>query len=136
MLFRSRLADLAGSLTRMGVGVPPATLLLISGRQLSRTNSTAYVSGAVSRDLPEVRVNPDDAAGRGLQSGDSARVTSDFGILDADVHLDARLRRGVISISHGWHEANVSRLTSASEGVDPLTTQPQMTALPVSLIKK
>jgi anaerobic selenocysteine-containing dehydrogenase len=131
-----RLADLAGSLTRMGVGVPPATLLLISGRQLSRTNSTAYVSGAVSRDLPEVRVNPDDAAGRGLQSGDSARVTSDFGILDADVHLDARLRRGVISISHGWHEANVSRLTSASEGVDPLTTQPQMTALPVSLIKK
>ena len=131
-----RLADLAGSLTRMGAGIPPDTLLLISGRQLSRTNSTAYVSGAVSRDSPEVRVNPEDAAGRGLQSGDSARVASDFGVLDADVHLDARLRRGVISITHGWHEANVSRLTSASQGVDPLTTQPQMTALPVSLIKK
>jgi hypothetical protein len=38
-------------------------------------------------------------------------------------------------MSHGWHEANVSELTSAIEGVDPLTTQPQMNALPVSLTK-
>ena len=131
-----RLAKLAETLTSMGAGIPPETLLLISGRQLSRTNSTAYVSRAVSRDLPQVGVNPDDAAGRGLKSGDRARVASDFGILDADVRLDTRLRPGVISISHGWHEANVSRLTSSREGVDPLTTQPQMTALRVSLNKK
>ena len=131
-----RLANLGGSLTSMAAGIPADTLLLISGRQLNRTNSTAYVSGAISRDLPQIRVNPDDAAVRGLQSGDCATVTSEFGILDADVHLDARLRRGVISISHGWHEANVARLTSSIEGVDPLTTQPQMTALPVALNKK
>jgi anaerobic selenocysteine-containing dehydrogenase len=108
---------------------------LINGRQLSRTNSTAYVSPGISRDLPQVNVNPEDAARQGLQDGDRAQVLSDFGKVSAEVHIDDRLRRGVISLSHGWHEANVSRLTSALQGVDPLTTQPQMTALPVSLTK-
>jgi anaerobic selenocysteine-containing dehydrogenase len=131
-----RLTELAGSLSCMADGIPAGTLLLVSGRQLSRTNSTDYVSREVSRDLPQVCVNPDDAAPRGLGSGDCARVTSDFGILDADVRLDTRLRRGVISISHGWHQANVSRLTSSQEKVDPLTAHPQMTALRVSLSKK
>lgn len=131
-----RLRDLAGSLNGMAAGLPVDTLLLISGRQLSRTNSTAYVPGHVSRDLPWVCVNPDDAARRGLQNGDCAQILSEFGRLDADVQLDARLRRGVVSISHGWHETNVCRLTSSRQGVDLLTAQPQMTALRVSINKK
>jgi anaerobic selenocysteine-containing dehydrogenase len=110
-------------------------LLLINGRQLSRTNSTVYVSPGISRDLPQVSVNPEDAARLGLRDGDRAQVLSDFGKVSADVHIDGRLRGGVISMAHGWHEANVCQLTSATQGVDPLTTQPQMTALPVSLIK-
>jgi anaerobic selenocysteine-containing dehydrogenase len=131
-----RLTDLAGSLSTLGEGIPADTFLLVSGRQLSRTNSTDYVSREVSRDLPQISVNPEDAASRGLASGDCARVTSAFGILDADVRVDTRLRRGVISISHGWHQANVSRLTSSRERVDLLTAHPQMTALRVSLNKK
>jgi anaerobic selenocysteine-containing dehydrogenase len=131
-----RLSDLASALASMGSGIPANILLLVSGRQLSRTNSTDYVPRAVSRDLPEVCVNPYDAASRGLVSGDCVRVTSQFGILDADVRMDARLRPGVISMSHGWHQANVSQLTSSREAVDPLTAHPQMTALRVSLNKK
>jgi anaerobic selenocysteine-containing dehydrogenase len=110
-------------------------LVLINGRQLSRTNSTAYVSPAVSRDLPQISVNPEDAACRELQDGECVQVLSEFGKLSAEVHIDRRLRRGVVSMSHGWHEANVCQLTSATQGVDPLTTQPQMTALSVSLTK-
>jgi anaerobic selenocysteine-containing dehydrogenase len=110
-------------------------LLLVNGRQLTRTNSTAYVSPAISRDLPEIHVNPGDAIGLGLKEGDRVQVVSDFGQVFAAVCVDRRLRRGVVSMSHGWHEANVCALTSATEGVDPLTTQPQMTALPVSLKK-
>jgi anaerobic selenocysteine-containing dehydrogenase len=110
-------------------------LLLINGRQLSRTNSTAYVSPDISRELPQVHVSREDAALQGLKDGDRAEVLSDFGKVSAEVHVDGRLRRGVISMSHGWHEANVCELTSAVQGVDPLTTQPQMTALPVSLTK-
>jgi len=112
-----------------------APLLLVNGRQLCRTNSTAYVAADVSRDLPCIRVGPEDAAARGLREGDRARLASEFGDLSAAVQIDPRLRRGVISLSHGWPEANVCRLTSATQGVDPLTAQPQMTALPVSLRK-
>jgi anaerobic selenocysteine-containing dehydrogenase len=130
-----RLGELVSTLT--GRSSPDARhpMLLINARQLSRTNSTAYVSPDVSRDLPQVHVNPDDAVCQGLSNGDRVQVLSEFGKLCAQVHTDGRLRRGVVSMSHGWHEANVSELTSAIEGVDPLTTQPQMNALPVSLTK-
>jgi anaerobic selenocysteine-containing dehydrogenase len=130
-----RLAELMQTLTEKPSRDSARRLLLINGRQLSRTNSTAYVSPRISRDLPRVNVNPEDAAQQGLRDGDTAQVLSEFGKLCAEVHIDARLRRRVISISHGWHEANVCQLTSAIQGVDRLTTQPQMTALPVSLTK-
>jgi anaerobic selenocysteine-containing dehydrogenase len=86
-------------------------------------------------DLPQIHVNPEDAARQGLRDGDRAQVLSHFGKVSAEVRIDGHLRRGVISMSHGWHEATVSRLTSALQGVAPLMTQPQMTALPVSLTK-
>ncbi len=129
-----RLTDLAQALAP-GRHAPVASLLLVNGRQLSRTNSTKYVSTSISRDLPQLRINPVDAAAHGLLEGDRARIVSRFGQVCAAVHLDDRLRRGVVSMSQGWHEANVSHLTSATSGVDPLTTQPQMTALPVSLTR-
>jgi anaerobic selenocysteine-containing dehydrogenase len=111
------------------------SLLLVNGRQLTRTNSTRYVSADISRDWPHVHVNPQDAADRGLCDGNRVQVASEFGELSAEVRIDSHLRRGVISMTHGWHEANVCHLTSATQGVDPLTTQPQMTALPVSLTR-
>jgi anaerobic selenocysteine-containing dehydrogenase len=112
-----------------------AALLLVNGRQLSRTNSTDYVSPEVSRDLPQLRIHPQDAAREGLGEGDRALVESRFGKVSVQVHIDDHLRPGVVSMSQGWHQANVAHLTSARRGVDPLTTQPQMTALPVSLTR-
>jgi anaerobic selenocysteine-containing dehydrogenase len=108
-------------------------LLLVNARQLSRTNSTPYVAPGVSRDLPVLRIHPLDGTRHGVGEGDRAEVQSPFGKLCATVRLDEHLRPGVVTLSQGWHEANVARLTSASVGVDPLTTQPQMNALPVSL---
>ncbi|MBS0578272.1 MAG: molybdopterin-dependent oxidoreductase [Proteobacteria bacterium] len=130
-----RLASLGRSQAQpAGSGSHPA-LLLVNGRQLSRTNSTDYVSPEVSRDLPRLRIHPQDAAREGLQEGDRAVVASSFGRVCVQLHLDDRLRPGVVSMSQGWHEANVAHLTSARRGIDPLTTQPQMTALPVSLTR-
>jgi anaerobic selenocysteine-containing dehydrogenase len=130
-----RLRSLAPAAARTSFRRSPDRLLLVNGRQLTRTNSTAYVSPRISRDLPELHVSPEDGIDLGLQDGDRVQVRSDFGEVSAEVNIDRRLRRGVVSMTHGWHEANVSALTSATEGVDPLTTQPQMTALPVSLRK-
>jgi len=111
------------------------SLVLVASRQLSRTNSTRYVSASVSRDLPQLNIHPDDAADLGLTDGDRTQITSDFGEVCAEVRKDSHLRRGVVCMTHGWHEANVAHLTSATQGVDPLTTQPQMTALRVSLTR-
>ena len=117
-------------------GLPRDTsLLLVSTRQMGRINSTRYVSPRFSRDQPCVHVSPDDAADRGLRDGDRAEIANDFGKVSANVRIDTHLRRGVISLPHGWAEANVCHLTSARHGLDPLTTQPQMTALPVSLTR-
>jgi len=126
-----RLADLLGD----DAVSQDTSLLLVSTRQIGRINSTRYVSPRISRDRPYVNVSPGDAAERGLRDGDRARIANGFGQLSADVHIDTHLRRGVISLPHGWAEANVCQLTSATHGLDPLTTQPQMTALPVSLTR-
>ena len=93
------------------------------------------MSPEVSRDLPQLRIHPQDAAREGLGEGDRALVESRFGKVSVQVHIDDHLRPGVVSLSQGWHQANVAHLTSARRGVDPLTTQPQMTALPVSLTR-
>jgi anaerobic selenocysteine-containing dehydrogenase len=129
-----RLTALAGKPS--GRGAPAAgELVLVNGRQLSRTNSTAYVSPGISRDLPAVHVSPADALRLGLRDGDKVRIVSDFGQISAPVHIDKRLRLGVVSLSHGWPEANVCQLTSSMQGIDPLTAQPQMSALRVSVTK-
>lgn len=129
-----RLQSRADTAASMG-GHETKELVLVNGRQLSRTNSTAYVSPGTSRDLPAVHLNPEDAARLGLQNDDRARIVSAFGQILAPVHIDKRLRAGVVSLSHGWPEANVCQLTSATQGVDPLTAHPQMTALRVSVTK-
>ena len=58
---------------------PTASLLLVNGRQLNRTNSTGYVSPSVSRDLPQLRIHSEDAAHHGLLEGDRAQIASRFG---------------------------------------------------------
>ena len=128
-----RLAELSRALRPAPTSA--RSLLLVNARQLSRTNSTGYVSPGISRDLPQLRLNPQDAAEHGLADGDRAQIVSGFGQVCATVHIDEHLRQGVVSLSQGWHEANVSHLTSATSGVDPLTSQPQMNGLAVSLTK-
>jgi len=103
--------------------------MLISSRLLRRTNATAYVPNTSSRKAPLLHVHPIDARAAGLSSGDRARLETDSGHVLADLELDSELRPGVVSIAHGWYEANVCRLTSSLERVDPLTGQPQMSAL-------
>lgn len=114
---------------------PPsdAPFVLVSTRQLTRTNSTPYLSPAKSRDEPSLHLHPDDAAALGLGAGCRIEVASAAGSLEAILELDRDLRRGVASLAPGWHDANVCRLTSSHLEIDPLTGQPPMTAIPVRL---
>lgn len=118
---------------RLARPVQGDAFVLVASRQLTRTNATAYMSPSKSPDGPALHVHPDDAAQLGLRAGHAAEVKSDFGALETHVQLDASLRRGVVSVSQGWFQANVGQLTSSHLEIDPLTGQPPMTGIPVRL---
>ena len=81
-------------------------------------------------EAPNLRLSPGDAAQYGIAEGEIVTVRSANGSLGARTVIDGRLRPGVASLPHGWHEANTGHLTDAHR-IDPQTGQPQMTAIPV-----
>ncbi len=112
-----------------------APFVLVSSRQLTRTNSTPYMSPAKSRDEPSLHLHPDDAAEIGVEAGCRVEVASAAGSLEAVLVLDRDLRRGVVSVAPGWLDTNVGQLTSTHLEIDLLTGQPPMTAIPVRLTR-
>jgi predicted molibdopterin-dependent oxidoreductase YjgC len=78
-----------------------------------------------------LRIHPDDAAEAGVSDGDAAVVVSEHGAVDVVVVVDARLRAGVVSLGHGRRDHSPGRLTSSHADIDPLTTMPRTSAVPV-----
>jgi anaerobic selenocysteine-containing dehydrogenase len=124
-------------------------MLLIGRRQLRSNNSWMHnlphlVSG---RDRCVLLIHPDDAAEVFLGTGDEAEVFNDTGSVKVSVVLTDDIRRGVISLPHGWgHHAAGTRLTVARRraGVnvnelspaslhDPLTGTAVLNGIPVSI---
>ena len=66
-------------------------------------------------------VHPADAAEAGVTDGATVVVTSAHGRLVGTARVTEDVRRGAVSIPHGWADPNVCTLTSATAGVDPLT---------------
>jgi biotin/methionine sulfoxide reductase len=57
------------------------------------------------RGREPMRINPEDAAERGIRDGDIVRVFNDRGAFLAGVHVSDELRRGVVQISTGaWYD--------------------------------
>lgn len=110
-----------------------AATVLVPRRQLRSMNSARYASAARPEDPPWVRASVADAVGWGLADGDAVEVTSAHGSLRGTVRVDDRLRPGVVSISHGWVDVNVGRLTSVVDAVDPLTGMICQGAIPVTV---
>ena len=53
----------------------------------------------------KLRINPADAAARGLVNGDLARIHNDRGACLAGIHIDAKVMRGVAVIATGaWYD--------------------------------
>lgn len=84
-------------------------LHLISNQPATRLHSQ-YDHGGTSRaskiaDREPMRINPDDAAERGLSTGDVARVFNDRGACLAGVIVDDAVRSGVVQLSTGaWFD--------------------------------
>jgi anaerobic selenocysteine-containing dehydrogenase len=106
-----------------GLTTPPP-LVLIPRRQLRHLNS--QLTGGAGpdgrqRDPVATLVHPYDAREAGLADGDHVELQTASGTLRTTVTLDADIRRGAVSVPHGYSGANVGALTSGRAGVDPLT---------------
>ncbi|MFO7779874.1 MAG: molybdopterin-dependent oxidoreductase, partial [Nitriliruptoraceae bacterium] len=79
-------------------------LVLIGRRHLRTNNSWSHnVAGlAKGQQLCTLRIHPDDAAERGLADGEAAVVRSRTGTLTVPVEVTDALRRGVVSLPHGF----------------------------------
>jgi anaerobic selenocysteine-containing dehydrogenase len=124
--------------------------VLIGRRALRSNNSWMHnlpdlVGGSNTCTL---QLHPDDAAGLGVADGDPVRVTSAAGEVTAPAELTASLRRGVVSLPHGWgHGApgvrmgvagtvagvNANSLTD-DQVVDPLSGTAVFNGVPVRVV--
>jgi anaerobic selenocysteine-containing dehydrogenase len=113
----------------------PAPLVLVPRRQPGHVNS-AMRDRAVPgrrRDQPFVQIHPADAADAGVRDGERVRVSSPTGSLTGTARVDPDIRRGAVSIPHGFDAPNVSLLTTSRSGTDPLTGMVLQSGVPVTL---
>lgn len=144
--------DLMGDILRMEsllARVNDGQLRLINRRTLRSNNSWMHNLEILVKGKPRctMQMHPRDATRLGLQGGDTARVTSDAGMVEIDVDVDDALRPGVVCIPHGWGHGvdgtalavagahrgvNVNILTPSTT-VDPLSGTSQLTGFSVTV---
>ena len=121
--------------------------VLIGRRHLRSNNSWMHnlpaLSGGTNRCT--LQIHPDDAADLGVT--DRARIKGPGGELEAPVELTDALRRGVVSLPHGWgHDRDGVRQTVATghpgvnvnqlndgTSIDPLSGTAVLNGIPVQI---
>jgi anaerobic selenocysteine-containing dehydrogenase len=125
--------------------------VLIGRRALRSNNSWMHnlpdLVGGSNRCT--LQLHPDDAAALGIANDDPVRVTSAAGAVTAPAELTPALRRGVVSLPHGWgHDAPDVRLRVAGtvagvsansltddRVIDPLSGNAVFNGVPVELAR-
>jgi anaerobic selenocysteine-containing dehydrogenase len=123
--------------------------LLIGRRDLRSNNSWMHNVEVLVKGKPRctLLVHPDDAADLGLADGAPATVASRVGSVTAPVELTDSIRRGVVSLPHGWgHHVPGTRMRVAAEHagvnsnvltdereVDPISGNAVLNGIPVSV---
>jgi anaerobic selenocysteine-containing dehydrogenase len=111
---------------------PSNGLMLVNRRQVSHNGSTHCVD---DYDRPLLLMSPADASARNIDDGDRVRIANSIGSALAVVKVTPEIRNGVVSLPHGWFDTNVAALISGTDGVDPLTSQPQMSGIAVTVVR-
>jgi anaerobic selenocysteine-containing dehydrogenase len=106
------------------------SLVMTPRREMGWSNSVRF---AKQGDGPILRLHVDDARSAGVADGHQVEVASDHGTITATVAIDENIRAGVVSLTHGHEGQSPGRLTSSRVGVDPLTTMPHASGLPVTI---
>ncbi|MWA04813.1 molybdopterin-dependent oxidoreductase [Actinomadura sp. LD22] len=138
------LAQLAGHSGDVVVADPALPFRLVCRRVVHAFNSSCR-HPATQRGGPgnPAYLHPSDLADLGLAEGAAVVVRSRQAEVRTIVAADPHLRRGVVSMAHGYGDlpgldrpdrgANTSRLLGFADDFDPLSGQPRMTAVPVAV---
>ncbi|MBV1687545.1 molybdopterin-dependent oxidoreductase [Novosphingobium sp. G106] len=138
----AELAALAGEAPEQGFGYR-----LTCRRVLHALNGAFRESKEARRRFPVnyAHMSPEDMAADGIAEGDTIEIASEFGAIRTLAKSEARLRRGVISMTHMFGPlhgsgdpvadggANVGQLTSLTERVEPINFMPRYSAVPVNV---
>jgi anaerobic selenocysteine-containing dehydrogenase len=92
-------------------------MVLIGRRQLRSNNSWMHNLPALvkGKERCTLHIHPDDAERLGLADGESARISSAAGSVEAPVETTEDIMPGVVSIPHGWgHGAAGTQMGVAS----------------------
>jgi formate dehydrogenase len=112
-------AELDAELQRLKATPPPAggELRLFSMRRLKSMNSWLHnVERLVRSERPELLINPDDAAARGIRDGDIVRIASDVASLEVPASVTPAVRAGAVCYPHGWRHDGGWRRANAAPG--------------------
>ncbi|HET9694356.1 MAG TPA: molybdopterin-dependent oxidoreductase [Steroidobacteraceae bacterium] len=132
------------ALERESVDPAAHPFILMAGERRSYNANQIYRDPAwrkVDKD-GVMRMHPEDAAALGLADGIRAVVESDRGRLEVTVEIDDGVRRGVVTLPHGYGATYagrgpigpaINRLT-ASDHCDPFTKTPYHKYVPVTIV--
>ena len=97
---------------------PADDLVLISRRHLRSNNSWMHNVPVLvkGKDRCTLLIHPEDAQRFGLNDGDHAKVSSEAGALVVPVEVTDAIKRGVVSLPHGWgHDKAGTRTAVANQ---------------------
>ncbi len=105
-------------------------VLTSGGRQKFFTHSQQHnVSAMLQHDpYPRVQIHPEDAAERGVQSGDAVAVNSPRGTVIFRADVTDIMKPGVVHCFHGWNQNNINELTD-DQSLDPISGFPAFKSL-------
>jgi len=106
-------------------------VILTTGSRIPQYTHTQYrTMPSLKKEAPEpiAEVNPATAKKYGISDGDMMSIETTKGKIEMKAHLIEEMAPNVVSIPHGWTEANANLLTSADVR-DPITGYTEMKAL-------
>jgi anaerobic selenocysteine-containing dehydrogenase len=142
--------DVAGELAEVLEHQPPDDYpyRLAVRRHRDALNSACRGLPSIRRRVPYnlAYLNAEDMVREGLEEGDPVRIRSDAGEIVANAAVDPDLRRGVVSISHGFGSlpgrddyrsegVSTNLLISTDRDLAPINAMPRMSGIPVSLAR-
>ncbi len=110
---------------------------LITGTRVNAFTHSQHRNIARLRKLvpqPLVELNPDSAKNLGITDGDQVVVESPKGSIKLQAKITADIHPKVLSLQHGWSEANANILTD-DEQLDPISGYPGFKTTPCRVRK-